>query len=95
MYPDGADSNADHISYLFRLDPRLLERFPDSWIPDFEIEDCSRPTDDQIIAINRMARSGDVLKSHGHGPGSVVSCGLKCGFLTNWSRPRGLTDAVL
>ena len=41
-----------HISYLFHLDPRLSNKLPDAWIPESDMEECSRPTDEEVVAIN-------------------------------------------
>lgn len=44
------------ISFLFHQDSRLDCRFPDVWLPAFELEECARPTDEQVAIINNIAR---------------------------------------
>ncbi len=45
----------DHASFLFHQDSRLKYTLPDVWMQDFELEECSRPTDEQVAMINNMA----------------------------------------
>ena len=44
----------DHVSYLFEQDPRLVFTLPDVWMQDCELEECRRPTDEQVAAINNL-----------------------------------------
>lgn len=51
----GARFDRDHISFLFHQDPRIVSKLPDIWIQESELEDCMRPTDEQVHLINTMA----------------------------------------
>jgi hypothetical protein len=44
----------DYVSFLFQQDPRLTYTLPDLWMRDFEVEECNRPTDEQIAMINNL-----------------------------------------
>jgi hypothetical protein len=44
----------DQVSFLFHQDPRLAFRFPDIWLQSSEVEECMRPTDEQVERINQM-----------------------------------------
>jgi hypothetical protein len=44
----------EHASFLFHQDPRITFALPDLWMRDFELEECRRPTDEQIAKINNM-----------------------------------------
>jgi len=44
----------DHTSFLFHQDPRIKFVFPDLWMRDSELEECRRPTDEQVAMINNM-----------------------------------------
>lgn len=46
------------VSLLFHQDPRLADKFPDTWLPNSELEECSRPTDEQVERMNRLAAKG-------------------------------------
>jgi hypothetical protein len=48
------------VEYHFRLDPRFEEPGPpfEAWVPEEEIEYCTRPSDEQVRAINKMAKLG-------------------------------------
>ena len=37
-----------------REDPRLTYTLPDVWMRDFELEECKRPTDEQVTMINNL-----------------------------------------
>lgn len=45
----------DHASFLFHQDPRLIFALADLWMRDSELEECRRPTDEQVAIINNMA----------------------------------------
>jgi hypothetical protein len=49
---------AGRIMYLFRLDPRLRETFADMWFLDCELEECCRPTDEQMGLTSNDRRQG-------------------------------------
>lgn len=44
----------DHARFLFHQDPRLNFVLPDLWMQDSELEECRRPTDEQVAMINNM-----------------------------------------
>lgn len=44
----------DHVRFLFHQDHRLVCRFPDIWLQSSEVEECERPTDEQVERINEM-----------------------------------------
>jgi len=44
----------DHASFLFHQDPRIKFDLPDLWMRDSELEECRRPTDQQVAMINNM-----------------------------------------
>ena len=46
----------DHVSFLFQQDARFADTFPDVWLPDSELEECARPTDEQVAATNNMTK---------------------------------------
>ena len=46
--------NKDHVTLLFHQDPRLVFRLPDVWLLGSEVEECKRPTDEQVERINQM-----------------------------------------
>lgn len=61
--------NRGHIDFLFQQDPRLADPFPEIWLPSSALEECSRPSDDQIAAINKKSRHldatiADAIVSH-------------------------------
>jgi len=41
-----------HVSFLFHQDPRIIFALPDLWMRDSELEECRRPTDEQVSMIN-------------------------------------------
>jgi hypothetical protein len=47
--------DSDHVSFLFHQDVRLMFVLPDLWMSDSELEECTRPTDEQVAMINNMA----------------------------------------
>jgi len=49
----------DHTSFLFHQDPRLAFRFPDIWLQSTEVEECRRPSDEQVERINEMRIQDD------------------------------------
>jgi hypothetical protein len=46
--------NRDHVSFLFQQDSRIAFALPDLWMRDSELEECRRPTDEQVAMINNM-----------------------------------------
>ena len=44
----------ERVSFLFHQDPRLAYTLPDVWMQDFELEECKRPTDEQVAMINNL-----------------------------------------
>jgi hypothetical protein len=48
--------NKGDVSYLFHQDPRFSETLPDVWLLDSDLEECERPTDEEITLINRNER---------------------------------------
>jgi hypothetical protein len=44
------------VTFLFHQDPRFADKFPDAWLPNSELEECSRPRDEQIEVINNYFR---------------------------------------
>lgn len=40
------------VTLLFHQDPRFVEKSPDTWLLNSELEECSRPTDEQVAMIN-------------------------------------------
>lgn len=59
-----------HVDFLFQQDPRLTEPFSEIWLPSSALEECPRPSDEQIAAINEKLRYshhatiGDAIVSH-------------------------------
>jgi hypothetical protein len=49
----------NQVSFLFHQDPRLAFRLPDIWLQSTEVEDCNRPTDEQVERINEMRIQDD------------------------------------
>lgn len=48
----GVRLDEDCVRFLFHPDPRLAQTFPDVWLPETALEECTRPTDEQIAVIN-------------------------------------------
>jgi len=46
------------VEYLFRHDPRFDNVLPDFWLMESEIEVCVPPTDEEVEAINALAKYG-------------------------------------
>jgi hypothetical protein len=44
----------DHVSFLFHQDSRITFALPDLWMGDSELEECRRPTDEEVAMINNM-----------------------------------------
>ncbi len=44
----------ERVSFLFHQDPRLAYTLPDVWMRDSEVEECNRPTDEQVAMINNL-----------------------------------------
>lgn len=51
----GARFDRDHVNLLFHQDPRIVPSLPDIWMQESELEECLRPTDEQVEMINNMA----------------------------------------
>jgi len=47
--------DGDHVRFLFHQDPRLSSVLPDLWMQSSELEECQRPTNEQIAMINNLA----------------------------------------
>ena len=46
-----------HVSFLFQQDPRLGGKCADVWLSSSDLEECSRPTDEQVLNINNLAQA--------------------------------------
>ena len=44
------------VEYLFHHDPRFDDKLPDFWVFPHEIEACERPTNSEVLAVNRLMR---------------------------------------
>lgn len=42
------------IRFLFHQDSRLEYKLPDVWLEESEVEECQRPSDEQVAEINDM-----------------------------------------
>lgn len=51
---EAARFDRERASFLFRQDPRIDFKLPDVWIRDSEVEECARPTDEEVALINNM-----------------------------------------
>jgi hypothetical protein len=40
--------------FLFRLDPRFNEKLDDFFVYDGDVEECERPSDDELALINKI-----------------------------------------
>lgn len=40
------------VTFLFHQDARFTDKFPDIWLLNSELEECSQPTDAQVAIIN-------------------------------------------
>lgn len=47
-----------HVSFLFHQDSPTADTFPDIWLPDSDLEECARPTVEQVGTINKLAKNG-------------------------------------
>jgi hypothetical protein len=45
-----------HVSFFFQQDRRLTDRIPDIWLSDSQLEECARPADEQVTAINNATK---------------------------------------
>jgi hypothetical protein len=53
----GARFDRGHVRFLFRRDPRFPGQFADIWLLGSDVEGFTKPTDDQVTAINKPARN--------------------------------------
>jgi hypothetical protein len=44
--------------FLFRLDRRFRDDLPDFFICDGDVEECPRPSDEEVAAINALVERG-------------------------------------
>jgi hypothetical protein len=44
------------IEYLFHHDQRFDDKLPDFWVLRSEIEECKRPTNSEVMAVNRLIK---------------------------------------
>jgi hypothetical protein len=44
--------------FLFHHDERFNDRLPDLYLPDYEMEECQRPTDSEVKQINMLISRG-------------------------------------
>jgi hypothetical protein len=44
------------IEYLFHHDQRFDDKLPDFWALRSEIEECKRPTNSEVMAVNRLIK---------------------------------------
>ncbi len=56
---EAARFDRDHASFLFHQDPRIEFKLPDVWIRDTEVEECGRPTEEEVAKINDMSIRDD------------------------------------
>jgi hypothetical protein len=56
---EAARFDRDHISFLFHQDPRIKFKLPDVWIRESEMEECARPSDEEITLINNLVIRDD------------------------------------
>jgi hypothetical protein len=53
-----AKTEHGRLEYLFHHDTRFDDVLPPFYVPESDVEACSRPTDDQVTAINKLSRYG-------------------------------------
>lgn len=46
------------VEYLFHQDSRFKDVLTDIWLGEIEIEECTRPKDDEVDTINAFQRHG-------------------------------------
>ena len=48
------------MRYIFHLDPRFsnADTFPDVYFYEYELVECSRPSDAEIAAVNKLVELG-------------------------------------
>jgi hypothetical protein len=46
-----------HVDFLFQQDPRIARAFPETWLSSADLEECSRPTDEQVAMMNDKPRN--------------------------------------
>ena len=51
--------DGDHVTLLFHQDPRIEFNLPDMWILDSEVEECVRPSAEEVARINDMTTRDD------------------------------------
>lgn len=51
-----------HVSFLFHQDARFAETFLDIWLPNSDLEEWARPTDEQVAAANKVATNQYVTR---------------------------------
>lgn len=56
---EAARFDRDHVTLLFHQDPRIEFKLPDMWIHDSEVEDCARPSEEEVAMINDMTIRDD------------------------------------
>ena len=44
------------VEYLFHHDQRFDDKVPDFWVLRSEIEECKRPTNSEVMAVNRLIK---------------------------------------
>ena len=49
--------HAGIVRYLFQPDIRLANAFPDAWLLDCELAECTRPSDEEITRVNGRAQN--------------------------------------
>lgn len=51
-------SEAGKLRFIFHHDPRFMDAIHDVYVFDYDIEECERPTDAQVRAVNEMIQRG-------------------------------------
>ena len=51
--------------FVFHQDRRFGDTIPDMYVFDYDIEECERPSDDQVALINALAKRGRNIPSDG------------------------------
>jgi hypothetical protein len=44
--------------FVFRLDPRFDDKLPDFFVNEYDVQECPRPSDEEVTAINYFVKRG-------------------------------------
>ena len=51
-------SEAGKIRFIFHHDERFIDRIPDLYVFNYDIEECERPSDETVNKINELIQRG-------------------------------------